>query len=75
MVHAGCVDWAIEKSMKTPSELSQEAKQERVSNSQDRRVDRRMDGSIGTAWWFGHANKRDKRIGKNMDGRRAFKME
>jgi len=61
--------------MKTPSELSQEAKQERVSNPQNRRVDRRMDGSIGTAWWFGYANKRDKRIGKNLSGHRAFKVE
>ncbi|OQW66556.1 MAG: hypothetical protein BVN28_00295 [Nitrospira sp. ST-bin4] len=61
--------------MKLPSELAQEARREKVSDPQDRGLDRRMDGSIGTAWWFGHANKRDERIGRNMDGYRAFKME
>jgi len=34
-----------------------------------------MDGGIGIAWWFSHANKRDKHIGKNMNGHHAFKME
>jgi hypothetical protein len=34
-----------------------------------------MEGTIGTAWWFGHTNERDIRIGKNMNGHRAFKME
>jgi hypothetical protein len=34
-----------------------------------------MEGTIGTAWGFGHTNERDIRIGKNMNGDRAFKME
>ena len=37
-------------------------------------MDRKMDGSIGTTRWFGYANKRNKRIGKKMDGQRAFEM-
>jgi len=61
--------------MKLPSELEQEAKREQISDPQDCCVDRWMDGSIGTAWWLGHTHERDKRIGKNMNGHRVFKVE
>jgi hypothetical protein len=38
-------------------------------------VDRKMDGGIGTPWWLGDEHKRNKRIGEQRNGQRAFKMD
>lgn len=38
-------------------------------------MDRAMDRDIGDTWWFGHSNKRNKRIGKKGTGQRTSKME
>ena len=34
-----------------------------------------MDGGIGAPRWFGDSNKRNKRIGKQTSGQRAFKLK
>ena len=48
---------------------------EGVSNPQDCYVDRKMDGCIGVTWWVSDSNKWNERIGKKMNGQRAFQME
>src|SRR5690349_2224333 len=55
-------------SMKKSNGLSEKTRRSRVSNPKDCCRDRAMDRGIGNTWWFGHSNKRYRRIG--MKGNR-----
>jgi len=75
MVHADHVDLENSSAMETVTALKQRVQHEGVSNSQNRCVDRKMDGRIGATWWFRDSNKRHERIGKKMSGQRTCKVE